>query len=210
MRTVSMSGSLRGNVGKKDAKSLRNEGKVPCVLYGGQEQIHFSMTQLAFRQILFTPETFVIELNIDGKVYQSILKDVQYHPVGDHVLHADFYEINESEPVVVSLPVRLLGTAPGVIRGGRLISKLSHIKVKGLVNKLPQYIEVSIAKMDIGSTIKIKDLKVDELNILDSPNSLIVAVKTARTAVADEEEDEEEGEEGGEEGGEETAEEAAE
>ncbi|MCK9290295.1 MAG: 50S ribosomal protein L25 [Bacteroidales bacterium] len=191
MKTVSLSGSLRGNVGKKDAKSLRMEDKVPCVLYGGTEQIHFALHKNAFKSLLFTPETFVIEINLDGKVYKSILKDVQYHPVGDNVLHADFYEINDVLPVVVSLPVKLLGTAPGVIRGGRLSTKLSHLKVKGLIADMPDFIELSIAKLNIGQSIRVRNVEVPNLKMLNDMNSVIVAVKAARVTAAVEDEEEE-------------------
>lgn len=196
MKTVSLSGSLRGNVGKKDAKSLRYEGKVPCVIYGGAEQIHFAADQSAFKPILFTPETFVIEINVDGKVYKTILKDVQYHPVGDHVLHADFYEVKADRPVVVSIPVKLKGTAPGIIRGGKLKLKLTHLMVKGLLANIPEYIEISVAKLNIGQSIKVKAVKVNELSMLNDPNAVVVSVKTARgVVVAAEDEEETESEE---------------
>ena len=191
MKTVSLSGSLRGNVGKKDAKSLRYEGKVPCVIYGGNEQIHFSAEQSAFKPILFTPETYVIEINVDGKVYKTILKDVQYHPVGDHVLHADFYEVKEKRPVIVNIPIKLKGTAPGVIRGGKLKAKLTHLKVKGLLANLPEFIEINVSKLNIGQSIKVKDIKVPELILLNDTNSVVVSVKTARGIVVAEEDEEE-------------------
>jgi large subunit ribosomal protein L25 len=201
MKTVSLSGSLRENVGKKDAKAVRNAGKVPCVLYGGKDQVHFTAETAAFKPIIFTPETYLINLDIDGKKYQAILQDVQYHPLSDNLLHADFLMIQETKPVTVSLPVKLKGAAPGVLRGGKLKVKLSKIKLKGLVKDIPEFIEINISKLEIGQSVKVKDLSIDNIMLLSPATAVIADVKTARGATADEEEEGEEGE-GTEEGGE--------
>jgi large subunit ribosomal protein L25 len=190
MKTVSLSGSLRENVGKKDAKTLRYAGKVPCVLYGGEEQVHFQMDQTNFKTILFTPETFVLDIKIGKKTYKALLKDVQYHPVGDHVLHADFYEVNLEKPVVVSLPVKVKGTSPGVIRGGKLKVKLTRLNVKGLISDLPDFIEINISKLNVGQNTKVKNLQFDNLTFLDNSNAVVVEVMAARGIVLTEEEDE--------------------
>jgi len=187
MKTVSLSGSLRENVGKRDAKGLRYQGKVPCVLYGGKEQVRFTTDEPNFKPILFSPETFVIEINIDGNKHLAILKDIQYHPVGDQVLHADFYEVSDTKPVVVSIPVKTSGTAPGVIRGGKLKVKLTKVKVKGLIQDIPDYMDINVSKLNIGQSVKVKDMKFEKLTMLDMPNLVIVDVKTARGVVATEE-----------------------
>jgi large subunit ribosomal protein L25 len=190
MKTVSLSGSLRENVGKKDAKTLRYAGKVPCVLYGGEEQVHFQMDQTNFKTILFTPETFIIDIKVGKKTYKALLKDVQYHPVGDHVLHADFFEVNPEKPVVVSLPVKVKGTSPGVIRGGKLKVKLTRLSVKGLISNMPDFIEINISKLNVGQNIKIKNLQFDNLTFLGNSNAVVVEVMAARGIVlADEEEE---------------------
>ena len=190
MKTVSLSGSLRENVGKKDAKTLRYAGKVPCVLYGGKEQVHFQMDQTNFKTILFTPETFIIDIKVGKKTYKALLKDVQYHPVGDHVLHADFFEVNPENPVVVSLPVKVKGTSPGVIRGGKLKVKLTRISVEGLISNMPDFIEINISKLNVGQNIKIKNLQFDNLTFLGNSNAVVVEVMAARGIVlADEEEE---------------------
>jgi large subunit ribosomal protein L25 len=186
MKTVSLSGALRAHVGKKDAKTQRYEGKVPCVIYGGKDQVHFSTDATSFKPIIFTPETFVIDINIDGKNYLTILKDIQYHPVSDEVLHADFYEVSPEKPIVVSIPVKLTGTSPGVIRGGKLTQKLNKLKIKGLIKDLPDYLNVSISNLDVGQSIKIKDLAFDNLRFLDLSTAVIAEVKTARGVVAGE------------------------
>jgi large subunit ribosomal protein L25 len=190
MKKVSLSGSLRGNVGKKDAKALRNQGLVPCVIYGGQEQVHFYLSDPDFRTILFTPETFLIEITIDGKVFKTILKDVQYHPVGDQVLHADFYEISSNKPVIVSLPIKLTGTSPGVIQGGRLKLKIRKLKLKAMLEDMPEEIVLSIAKLKIGQSVKVKDIKLPNVTVLDPAGSVVVDVKTARGLTAAELEEE--------------------
>jgi large subunit ribosomal protein L25 len=188
MKTVSLSGSLRENVGKKDAKMQRYAAKVPCVLYGGKEQVHFSTDAVNFKPILFTPETFLIKITIGDKSYDAILKDVQYHPVEDNVLHADFYQVEADKPVVVSLPVKVAGTSPGVIRGGKLKVKLSRLKVKGLIANIPEFIEINISKLNVGQGVKVKDLSFENLTILELPNNVVLDVKVARgITLADEE-----------------------
>ncbi len=191
MNTVSLSGSLRENVGKKDAKEQRKLGKVPCVIYGGSEQKHFTLDEKDFKSILFTPEVIIVKLTLGDKAYEGILQDVQYHPVTDEVLHADFLELHPEKPVTVGLPVELKGTAPGVVKGGKLRLKLRKLRVKGLIQELPEHVVVDISKLDIGRTIKVRDLKNTNLNFLDPGNLVIVNVTTARGAAAGAEEEEE-------------------
>jgi large subunit ribosomal protein L25 len=167
MKTVSLSGALRAHVGKRDAKSQRYEGKVPCVLYGGKEQVHFSTDATNFKRIIFTPETFLIDIS-------------------NEVLHADFFEVNLEKPIVVSVPVKLTGTSPGVIRGGKLTLKFKKLKVKGLIKDLPDFIEISVSNLDVGQTIKVKDLSFENLRFLDRSTTVVAEVKTARGVVASE------------------------
>lgn len=186
MKTVSLSGAPRAHVGKRDAKSQRYAGKVPCVLYGGKEQVHFSTLATSFKPIIFTPETFLIEIDIEGNKHLAILQDIQYHPVSDEVLHADFFEVNQEKPIVVSIPVKLTGTSPGVIRGGKLTLKFNKLKVKGLIRDIPDFIEISITNLDVGQSIKVKDVAIENLRILDLSTAVIAEVKTARGVVAGE------------------------
>ena len=189
MKTVSLSGSLRGNVGKKDAKKARRKGLVPCVLYGGKEQIPFVLEEKAFKPILFTPDAYIINLNINEKTHQAILQDVQYHPVTDSLLHADFYEITPGKPVKVAIPLRFVGTSDGVLRGGRLVRKFNKLLVKGLTEHIPEFIEIDITPLDIGDSIKIENLKVPDIEFLEPKRSMVVTVRTSRvmTTSADEE-----------------------
>lgn len=205
MKKVSLSGALRAHVGKTDAKKNRREGKIPCVLYGGKEQVAFTLKNLEFEKLIFTPDVYLLNLDIDGTSYKAILQDVQFHPVTDKVLHADFLEIKDDKPIIIGLPVHFFGNVPGVIAGGRLIKKMRKVIVKGLVKDMPDFIEVDMSHMNIGDNIKIKDLKIENLQFLDHENAVVVLVKTARGVEELEgEEEEEEGEEGeeGAEGGE--------
>lgn len=195
MKTVSLSGSLRENVGKKDAKKLRNEGKVPCVIYGGKEQKHFFVDQKDFKKIIFTPEVFIIKIDLGKESFETILQDIQYHPVSDIVLHADFLEISPEKQVTLAIPVQLEGTAPGVIKGGRLQLKLRKMRVKGLVEDMPEYIVLDISDMDIENSIKVKDIPSEKLHFLDPASAVVVSVKAAR-GLSEEEELAAEGEEG--------------
>lgn len=189
-----MSGSPRENVGKKDARRNRKEGRVPCVIYGGKEQLHFTMDEKEFGKLIFTPETYLVKLSIGEKEYAAVLQDVQYHPVSDVVLHADFLEVMEDKPIVTALPLQFIGTPKGVLRGGRLIKKFRKLKVKGMLKDLPDLIEIEITKLNIGQSVLVRDMKRDNITFLDPENAVIVGVKTARTvAVADEEEEEAEG-----------------
>ena len=180
MKTVSMSGSLRENVGKKDARKVRLEGKVPCVLYGGTEQLHFSVPEKDFKNVIFTPEVCFIDLTIDGKEFKASLKDVQYHPVTDNILHVDFLEIIEGKTIIMSIPLVVTGSSTGVLRGGKLIRKLRRIKVKGLPHLIPDNITIDITDLDIGDSVKVSSLKSEGIEFLDSKNIELVAVKMTR------------------------------
>jgi large subunit ribosomal protein L25 len=209
MNTVSLSGSLRENVGKKDAKQQRRLGKVPCVIYGGSEQKHFTLDEKDFKGIVFTPEVIIVKLTLGDQTYDSILQDIQYHPVSDEVLHADFLELHPEKPVTVGLPVELKGTAPGVVKGGKLRLKLRKLRVKGLINEMPEHLVIDISKLDIGRSVKVRDIKNANLSFLDPGNLVVVSVAAARGISSEEaEEEEEEAEAEGEatEGGEEKAE----
>jgi large subunit ribosomal protein L25 len=193
MKTVSLSGSLRENVGKKDAKMQRYAAKVPCVLYGGKEQVHFAADAVSFKPIIFTPETFLIKITIGDKSYDAILKDVQYHPVEDNLLHADFYQVDAEKPVIVTLPVKAIGTSPGVIRGGKMKIKLSRLKIKGLIADIPESIDINISKLNVGQGFKVKDLSVPGLIFLDPASNVVLDVKVARGITLADEEPTEEG-----------------
>lgn len=199
MKKVSLSGSPRENVGKKDANELRRSGRVPAVLYGGKEQTHFHVNYTDMRKLVINPEVFQVEIDIDGKKTNSIIKEVQQHPVTDKITHVDFLELNEKKPVKVGVPVKLVGVAPGVINGGRLSQVFRKLKVVALPGNLPAELEVDISNLKIGDSIRVGDLREGGLNILTEDRAVIVAVKAARKMIVEEEVEEEgEGAEGAE------------
>ncbi|MGQ0826935.1 MAG: 50S ribosomal protein L25/general stress protein Ctc [Bacteroidota bacterium] len=180
MKSVSISGSPRANVGKKDATALRNNKQVPCVLYGGKEQIHFSASEAEFKPLLYTPDVNTVNIDIAGKKYNAIVQEAQYHSLNDRLMHVDFLEIVPGKPVVMNIPVRTTGTSPGVRNGGKLNKKLKTVKIKGPVEKMPDTVTIAIDKMEIGDSVRISDLKFDGLTFLNAPNVTVVSVQVTR------------------------------
>ncbi|MEY3010482.1 MAG: hypothetical protein RLZZ314_1124 [Bacteroidota bacterium] len=206
MKTASLSGSLRESVGKKDADALRAANRVPGVLYGGATQTHFSVEEVQLNKLVFNPDVFRIELDIDGKKVNCIIQDIQFHPVTDRVTHIDCLEIIPGKPIKVDLPLRTVGQSIGVLNGGRLELNYRRVPVRGIADQLPECITVDISKLKIGSIARVRDLKVDGLDILLNESALLVAVKRTRAAMsaaAGMEDEEGDGGESGEGGGEE-------
>ena len=180
MKVVSMSGSLRENVGKKDARKVRNNGEVPCVIYGGKEQVHFSTDSKSFLKIVFTPEVCFVKIDVNGKEYNTILQDIQYHPVTDIVYHADFMEFSEDKPIVMNVPVKISGVAPGILKGGKLVQKFRKLKIKALPADMPENIDISINGLEIGMVVKVVDITSDKYTVLDNKNNMIIGVTVTR------------------------------
>ena len=206
MKSITIKGSERESVGKKSSKALRNAGMVPCVVYGGDEPLHFSAEELSFKDLVYTPNahTVVIELENGNKV-KAVMQDIQFHPVTDRILHVDFYQLFDDKPVTMKIPVRLQGNSPGVRNGGRLLFRKRKLVIRALPDNLPDFFNVDISKLKIGDLISVEGLKSDDFTILHPDSTVVVQVKTARTAIMVEEEDEEGLEEGAEEGAEETS-----
>jgi len=182
MKNLELTGISRPEFGKKAAKVIRKEGSVPCVLYGGEEVIHFQLTENDTNAFIYTPEVFTIELNIDGKKYLSILKDSQFHPVKDNVLHLDFLQIFESKPILVEIPVRLNGLAQGVKEGGKLSQELRKLKVKGLYKNVPEFLSIDVTNLGLGKTMQVGALKFDNIEIITNKQAIVCAVKLTRVA----------------------------
>ena len=195
MKSLAISVKSRENVGKSNSRALRNQGNVPCVLYGGEKQVCFYAHENDFRKLVYTPDVFIVELNIDGETKRAIMQDIQFHPVTDKILHIDFLEVFNDKAVTVSVPVILNGLAIGVRNGGNLMFRRRKIITRGLVDNLPDAIEINIEDIKIGQFIYIKDIEVEGCEFLAPASSVVVGVKTSRAAIEDEEE-EEEGEEG--------------
>jgi large subunit ribosomal protein L25 len=183
MKTAQLSGSLRANVGKKDAKAIRNEGLVPCVLYGQGEQTHFAVKRVPIEKLVFSPDVYQIELDIDGKKAKAIIRELQQHPTKDTVQHIDFLELNDSKEVRVKLPVRLTGPSRGVRAGGKLMQVFRHMQCQGLPSALPEEIKIDISTMRIGHSFRVSNIEIPGVKILDPANAVVVSVKMARGAV---------------------------
>lgn len=183
MKTAQLSGSLRTNVGKKDATATRNAGRVPCVLYGQGEQTHFSVKKTDIEKIVFSPDVYQVELEIEGKKAKAIIRELQQDPVKDTIRHVDFYELDETKPVRVKLPVRLTGSSKGVMAGGKLLQIFRNLQVVGLPKDLPEDVTLDITKLKIGKSIRVGSIEIPGVQFLDPANAVVVSVKMARGAV---------------------------
>jgi len=182
MKTIEIIGFKRANLGKAEAKRLREEGNVPCVLYGGQvEQLHFYVPAILFRPLVYTPDANLVDLNIEGEKHQAILQETQFHPVSEMMLHADFLAVNDKKEVKMDIPVKLVGKSPGVTIGGRMVTKMRKIKVKALPQNLPDFIEVDVSGMELGKSIKVETLKPNNYEILTNPLVSIATVEIPRS-----------------------------
>ena len=197
MKSITINGSKRESVGKKATKALRNAGQVPCVLYGGEQPLHFAANEIAFKDLVYTPDvhTVVIELK-NGEKYNAVLQDIQFHPVTDAILHIDFYEIFEDKEISMEIPVHTTGIPRGVKNGGVLRFNLRRMRVKGLPGNLPDFIEADVKPLKIGNKLYVTALQSDDFKIMHPDNTVVCQVRTSRNIIALDEEDEEEGEEG--------------
>ena len=202
MQSITIKGSQRESVGKVATKALRNAGKVPCVLYGGDKPLHFSADEVSFKPLVYTPNVYTATIELEGKTYNAILQDIQFHPVSDSILHVDFYQLFDDKMVTMNIPVRLIGTSPGVLNGGSLRFAMRKLSVRALPADLPDFINADISKLKIGMKLFVTALADEKFTILHPDNTVVVQVRTARSAILtdEEEEEEEEGEEGAEEG----------
>ncbi|WP_432712484.1 50S ribosomal protein L25 [Pedobacter sp.] len=180
MKTIAISGSLRENVGKRDAKGLRYEGKAPAVLYGGTEQKHFAVLITDLKDAIYTPEANFVEIDIDGTKTKAIIKDLQFHPVTDVLLHVDFLQLDEAKEIVMEIPIKLVGVSPGVKMGGKLVQKLRKLRVRSLPANMPQTVEVSIAKLEVGGLFRVRDLVKGDYFVTNTGEDTIVSVGMSR------------------------------
>ena len=198
MKSITINGSQREGVGKKATKALRNAGQVPCVLYGGDQNVHFSAPELAFSKLVYTPNAHTVVIAIEnGETYDAVLQDIQFHPVTDRILHVDFYRLFEDKEIAMNIPVHVIGTSKGVLNGGILRKNRRKLRVKALPKNLPDFLEADITPLKIGGKLYVTALEGEGYSILHSDNTVVVQIKTARTAIV-EDEDEDELEEGAE------------
>jgi len=180
MKSIAISGSLRENVGKRDAKELRYQALVPAVLYGGATQTHFSVSAADLKPVVYTPVVHFIDLDIAGVKSQAIIKDLQFHPLTEQIIHVDFLLLDQAKPIAIDIPVRLTGTSPGVKVGGKLVQKLRKLKIKALPKDHLDFIEVSIAALEVGKSVKVGEISFPSLTILNTKEDTIVSVTTSR------------------------------
>ena len=190
MKSITIKGSQRESVGKKATKALRNAGKVPCVLYGGEQPVHFSSEEISFRSLVFTPNVYTAILEIEGKTYNAILQDVQFHPVTDKILHVDFYQLAEDKLVTMDIPVILKGTAKGTIVGGALRHNMRKLKVKALPANLPDFLEADVTELQIGNKFYVTQLANEAYTLLHPDNTVVAQVRMSRNAAKAEGEEE--------------------
>ncbi|MGB0805618.1 MAG: 50S ribosomal protein L25 [Salibacteraceae bacterium] len=190
MKTISITGSLRADLGKTGAKEARKNDLVPCVMYGAGKQVHFTMEKKSFDKIIYTGDVYNVLITVDGTEYSTFLKDSQFHPVTDAPIHADFLILEEDKEVSVSLPVALTGASIGVKNGGKLRTPMRKVKVSGLLANIPENVTIDITSLRIGTAIKVGSMEVEGLTFLDPDSNVIVAVKTARGAIEEDVEEE--------------------
>ena len=180
MKSVEIIGYKRANLGKANSKALRLDSMVPCVLYGGGEQVHFAVPMILFRDLVYTPNAHLVDLNIEGRKFQASLQEVQFHPVNEMILHADFLALDATKPVKIDIPVKLVGTAVGVTKGGKLSIKLRKLKVVALPQDLPDFINVDITELDLGKTVKVGSIPTAGYKIINTPSVPVVSIEIPR------------------------------
>lgn len=189
MKTIEIKGSFRKELGKKETKKIRKEGNVPCVIYGNDKNIHFQAHENSFKNLVYTHEAHLVKLNLEGEEINAVLHDMQFHPVTDRILHADFVQIFEDKPVIIEVPVTVTGESVGVKAGGKLIVKRRHLKVKGLASDLPEELVIDVTDLKIHHSIKVGDLSFSKIELLDPKITTVVSVATSRVALKTEEEE---------------------
>jgi len=182
MRVIEIEGTVRKKLGKKDAQRLRKDDQVPCVMYGGDETVHFYASLKQFFKLVYTPHAHLVDFSIDGKKYKAALKDIQFHPVSDKIHHIDFIQVFEDKDITMDIPVILEGSAIGVKNGGKLRVRRRVLQVKGLPKHLPDELTINIDDLDIGQTITISDLQFDNVELTEPSTALVCAVISSRAA----------------------------
>jgi large subunit ribosomal protein L25 len=186
MKTLEIKGSLRTDLGKKSSKNTRKEGNVPCVIYGKEQNVHFHTHENNFKNLVYTPDAHIVNLNLEGKEYKVVLQDIQFHPVTDKITHVDFIEIFDKKPIVISLPIRVTGDSVGVKAGGKLRIKKRHLKVRGLATDIPEFLPIDITDVKIHHSVKVGDLSYDKIELIDPGITTILSVATSRVVQKEE------------------------
>jgi large subunit ribosomal protein L25 len=186
MKTLEIKGTLREDLGKRASLKLRKKGNVPCVIYGASGNRHFYAHENSFKNLVYTHETHLVKLNIDGKEIKTVMKDIQFHPVTDKIIHIDFIEVFDNKPVIINIPINVTGDSAGIKAGGKLRMKRRNLKVKGYANDIPDFLTVDITNVMINQSVKAGDLAFDKLELLDPKTSTVLTVASSRVALKSE------------------------
>lgn len=198
MKSITINGSKRESVGKKATKALRNAGQVPCVLYGGDQPVHFSAAELAFSKLVYTPNAHTVVIALGDTSFNAVLQDIQFHPVTENILHIDFYQLFDDKEIAMDIPVVLTGNSVGVRAGGVLRRNRRKLRIKALPTNLPDNIVVDISKLKIGNKVYVSELENDGFKFLHTDNTVVCQIKQSRVSVDIEDDEDEEGAEGAE------------
>ena len=186
MKTIEINGSPRTELGKKSSKKLRMEGNVPCVIYGKNENVHFYTHENSFLGLVYSPDSHLVNLNLEDKKYNLVVKDVQFHPVTDKIIHADFIETSDDKKIKISLPVKISGDSAGVKAGGKLRIKRRYLNIKGFINDIPEFIPVDITNVKINHSVKVSDISIPNIEITDPKITTILTVASSRVVMKEE------------------------
>ncbi|GJH40718.1 50S ribosomal protein L25 [Capnocytophaga sp. HP1101] len=183
MKSITIKGSQRESVGKAASKALRNAGQVPCVLYGGDNVLHFSAPELAFKNIVYTPNVYTAAIELNGKTYNAILQDIQFDPVSDKIIHIDFYQLHKDKEITIEVPIQIEGTSPGIMAGGTLRIVNRKLKVKALPDNLPDFVPVDISGLEMGNKLYVTKLAQDNYKIMHPDNTVVCQIRVSRAAM---------------------------
>jgi large subunit ribosomal protein L25 len=182
MKSIEINCSPRTELGKKSSKELRRANNVPCVLYGGKENLHFFSHENDFTKLIYTPDAHLVLLNIEGKTYKAVLKDIQFHPVSDKIIHIDFTEISDDKHIAIRIPIEVHGDSEGVKAGGKLRIRMRNILVRGLAHDIPEVLPIDISPLQIHGSVKVGDLSYDKIELIDPKNQMVLTIATSRVA----------------------------
>jgi large subunit ribosomal protein L25 len=183
MKSITIKGQERESVGKKATKALRDAGMVPCVIYGGTQPVHFAAEEKAFKSLVYTPNAHTVVVDLAGKTNNVILQDIQFHPVSDKILHIDFFQLSDSKEITMEVPVKIVGTSPGVLLGGDLRLNLRRLKVKALPKNLPDFVEANISELQMGNKLYVTKLEAKNFKLMHPDNTVVCQVKISRAAM---------------------------
>jgi len=183
MKSITIKGSERENVGKKATKAVRDAGMVPCVIYGGNQPVHFVADERAFKDLVYTPNAHTVVVELNGMSYNVIMQDIQFHPVSDKILHIDFFQLSDDKEIIMEVPVKVTGTSPGVLLGGVLRLNQRRLKVKALPKNLPDFVEANISELQMGNKLYVTKLEINNFKLMHPDNTVVCQVRISRAAM---------------------------